>query len=146
MRGGRGIKGGFSCDDTNVSSIVRTANSKAAGQLAGRRRERGREERMEGNWNESSFQRFFSRKLMARLEYVERCIRPLTFILHRFKPRYTFFFSPFPPSPSHFPDRERYRVANYKRLPISFPSRFSRIFLRWFLSFIYFLRIFLFIN
>lgn len=49
MRGGRGIKGGFSCDDTNVSSIVRTANSKAAGQLAGRRRERGREERMEGN-------------------------------------------------------------------------------------------------
>lgn len=39
MRGGRGIKGGFSCDDTNVSSIVRTANSKAAGQLAGRRGE-----------------------------------------------------------------------------------------------------------
>lgn len=133
MRGGRGIKGGFSCDDTNVSSIVRTANSKAAGQLASREEEGGGRGEERREWKEietkARFNVFFSRKLMARLEYVERCIRPLTFILHRFKPRYTFFFSPFPPSPSHFPDRERYRVANYKRLPISFPSRFSRIFL-----------------
>lgn len=50
MRGGRGIKGGFSCDDTNVSSIVRTANSKAAGQLASTEEEEGKgrgEERRE---------------------------------------------------------------------------------------------------
>lgn len=52
MRGGRGIKGGFSCDDTNVSSIVRTANSKAAGQLASREEEGGGRGEERREWKE----------------------------------------------------------------------------------------------
>ena len=131
---GRGIKGGFSCDDTNVSSIDTNSNSKAAGQQPGGGGECrklksklvltfcfvfffGGKKNSPARCSATAANVFFIASLDIRICILHLAPPSCSTVLNV---RHT-FFSLLPPLPSW----PRYRVANYQSLPIAFPRDFS---------------------